>query len=141
MRTNDSTLATPIDAAGVGTHGIRGERSANPQPHLRLASAGAPLPVIERRAVLVGDRRGAIAMTVEQIAAALQLPKKTAEQLCREGRMPGAMKFGRSWRIARAAFEAYLRQVMEGVHAGVSEGQGSVASRDLPARQAQRLSA
>src|SRR6266511_3324422 len=125
MRTNDSTLAPAVDAAEVVTHGMRGGRSPNPQAHLRLALAGAPLPLIERRAVFVGDRRGALAMTVEQIATALQLPKKTAEQLCREGRMPGAMKFGRSWRIARAAFEAFLRQVMEGVHAGVPEEQGT----------------
>jgi excisionase family DNA binding protein len=52
-------------------------------------------------------------LTAEQAAELLQLPISTVSQLCRQGRIPGAQKLGRQWRINESdvlgLFSEYLR--------------------------------
>lgn len=42
-------------------------------------------------------------LTVQEIAAQWKLSKRTVQQLCADGRIPGAQKFGRSWAIPAGA--------------------------------------
>ena len=53
-------------------------------------------------------------LTPAEVAALLQLPPKTVEQYFREGRIPGASKIGRHWRILRQSLEVlFMRASVE----------------------------
>jgi excisionase family DNA binding protein len=43
--------------------------------------------------------------TPDDVAMYLKVPKRTIVQLRAQGRLPGAFKVGRRWRLARAAIE------------------------------------
>jgi excisionase family DNA binding protein len=47
-------------------------------------------------------------LTPGEAAAVLKLPVKTITQLCRQGRVPGAAKVGRQWRVRRWALDVLL---------------------------------
>ena len=49
-------------------------------------------------------------LTVEQIAAALQLHKQTVIRHIQAGRLH-AVKVGKKWRISRASYDAFLQQL------------------------------
>jgi excisionase family DNA binding protein len=44
--------------------------------------------------------------TLEEAARWLRLTVKTVRLLCAEGRIPGAVKLGKAWRLSRAGLEA-----------------------------------
>lgn len=44
-------------------------------------------------------------LTPDEAASELKVPVRTVVQLCAQGRIPGAAKVGRRWRIPRAALE------------------------------------
>ncbi len=44
-------------------------------------------------------------LTPAEAAAWLKLPEKTVLALCRQGRIRGAVKFGKRWRLSRTALE------------------------------------
>lgn len=48
-------------------------------------------------------------MSIDQLAAYLQLPKSTLYKLVQEGKVPGR-KLGRQWRFHRSAVDAWLAQ-------------------------------
>lgn len=48
-------------------------------------------------------------MTIEELAAHLQLHQLTVRRLARSGEIP-AFKVGRQWRIKRALLDAWLEQ-------------------------------
>jgi len=56
-------------------------------------------------------------MSIDQLAAYLQLPKSTLYKLVQEGKVPGR-KLGRQWRFHRSAVDAWLA---EGTNGRVSE--------------------
>ncbi|MFH8350468.1 helix-turn-helix domain-containing protein [Streptomyces sp. NPDC018045] len=47
-------------------------------------------------------------MTVEEVATVMRVTPHHVRLLCREGDLPGAFKWGRTWRIPRAAAEAKI---------------------------------
>jgi excisionase family DNA binding protein len=48
-------------------------------------------------------------MSIDQLAAYLQLPKSTLYKLVQEGKVPGR-KLGRQWRFHRRAIDTWLSQ-------------------------------
>jgi len=46
--------------------------------------------------------------TVAELAARLRLSERTAYDLVRQGRIPGAVKVGGQWRIRAAPLDAWL---------------------------------
>jgi len=53
-------------------------------------------------------------MTVEQLAAYLQIAKSTLYKLAQEGKVPG-QKVGKHWRFSKAAIDEWLRASGEDV--------------------------
>ena len=58
-------------------------------------------------------------MSIDQLAAYLQLPKSTLYKLVQEGKVPGR-KLGRQWRFHRSAVDAWLA-------GGTNEGSAEAA--------------
>jgi excisionase family DNA binding protein len=50
-------------------------------------------------------------LTSQEVAEALRVPETRIRKLCREGRMPGALRIGKSWRIPADIFEQLHAQV------------------------------
>lgn len=72
----------------------------------------------------MGATRAAVpqaVMSIDQLAAYLQLPKSTLYKLVQEGKVPGR-KLGRQWRFHRSAVDAWL------THSS-SEGHGTETAR------------
>ena len=46
--------------------------------------------------------------TPDELALALHVPRKTIVALCRTGKLPGARKVGRGWRIPEAAVASFF---------------------------------
>jgi excisionase family DNA binding protein len=47
-------------------------------------------------------------MTVPEVAEVLRFPQQQVRLLCQSGRIPGAVRIGRRWRISRTRlFEAF----------------------------------
>jgi len=49
-----------------------------------------------------------VILTPVQVAERLAVPVGTVVMMCASGRLPGAKKFGRRWRIPEAALRAYF---------------------------------
>ena len=58
-----------------------------------------------------GANRQAV-MSIDQLAAYLQIPKSTLYKLVQEGKVPGR-KIGRQWRFHRDSVDAWLGQGTE----------------------------
>lgn len=48
----------------------------------------------------------------DEVAEALRVPETRIRKLCREGRMPGAFRIGKSWRIPADVFEQLQAQAV-----------------------------
>jgi excisionase family DNA binding protein len=46
--------------------------------------------------------------SLEETAAYTNVPESTLRQLAREGRLPGARKIGRRWRVRLASLDAWM---------------------------------
>lgn len=77
-------------------------------------------------------------LTPDEFAKLVKLPRKTVVSMCGSGRVPGAVKFGHSWRIPRWALDvlfsrpkadAELQGTKPGdeTDSGVGEGEASRA--------------
>ena len=49
-------------------------------------------------------------LTLQEVCKLLRIGERTAYELCRTGKMGGAVKVGGVWRIDRAAFERWIRK-------------------------------
>ena len=49
-------------------------------------------------------------LTLKEVCSLLRIGERTAYELCRTGRMGGAVKVGGQWRIEREAFEEWVRR-------------------------------
>ena len=49
-------------------------------------------------------------LTLPEVADLLRIGERTAYEMCRTGRLGGAVKVGGQWRIERAAFEEWVQQ-------------------------------
>ena len=49
-------------------------------------------------------------LTLSEVAALLKLGERTTYDLARQGRLVGAAKIGRQWRVGKKALEAWLRE-------------------------------
>ena len=49
-------------------------------------------------------------LTLKEVAELLRIGERTAYEMCRTGRMGGAVKVGGQWRIKRDAFDAWVAQ-------------------------------
>ena len=47
-------------------------------------------------------------LTIEEVAALLRISERTIYAMAKEGRLPGAVKVGRSWRVLRPKLMAWL---------------------------------
>jgi len=68
------------------------------------AESEAPVRDAER-----GDAREATVLTVDEAARLLRVNRKTLYDAVREGRVPGAIRLGRSIRIGRMALLGWLQ--------------------------------
>lgn len=53
------------------------------------------------------------ALTIEELAACLKIPKSTMYKLVREGRIP-SQKIGRHWRFGKEAIDRWLEEPRPG---------------------------
>ena len=51
-------------------------------------------------------------LTSNEVAEALRVPETRIRKLCREGRMPGAFRIGKSWRIPADIFDKLQAQAV-----------------------------
>ena len=49
-------------------------------------------------------------LTISEVSVLLRLGQRTVYELCRQGRLGGAIKIGGQWRVDRTAQEAWVRQ-------------------------------
>ena len=49
-------------------------------------------------------------VTLKEVCSMLRIGERTAYELCRTGKMGGAVKVGGLWRIEREAFEEWVRK-------------------------------
>lgn len=49
-----------------------------------------------------------VIFTPEEVAKLVKVPPKTVTAMCAQGRIPGARKFGRRWRIPQTALVAFF---------------------------------
>lgn len=63
-------------------------------------------------------------LTPEDAAEILRVPVRTVVQLCAQGRIPGAAKVGRRWRIPRAGLDRIYASVDSEPHVYVLEALG-----------------
>ena len=49
-------------------------------------------------------------LTLKEVAELLRIGERTAYEMCRTGRMGGAVKVGGQWRINRDTFDAWVAQ-------------------------------
>lgn len=49
-------------------------------------------------------------MTIQEVAALLRISERTIYAMAKEGRLPGAVKVGRSWRVLRPKLMAWLEE-------------------------------
>ena len=49
-------------------------------------------------------------LTISEVSVLLRLGQRTVYELCRQGRLGGAIKIGGQWRVERTALEAWVRQ-------------------------------
>lgn len=49
-------------------------------------------------------------LTIPEVSVLLRLGQRTVYELCRQGRLGGAIKIGGQWRVERTALEAWVRQ-------------------------------
>ena len=50
-------------------------------------------------------------LSLKEAAEVLKIGVRTLEKLCREGKMPGAIRIGRQWRIDFDALMGQVKQV------------------------------
>src|SRR6266568_7401704 len=83
----------------------------------------------------------ALWLSIRQVARIYQLPASTVAQLCREGRIPGARKFGKHWRVLRAALELEAATILgeENSRAHLPQGSYELEDRHQAERRPQRL--
>jgi excisionase family DNA binding protein len=62
-----------------------------------------------------GLTAGSDVATPDELALALHVPRKTIVALCRTGKLPGARKVGRGWRIPEAAVASFFDADLPGV--------------------------
>src|ERR1017187_5615096 len=62
--------------------------------------------------------------TPDDLALALHVPRKTIVALCRTGKLPGARKIGRGWRIPQAAAASFFDADLPGTQAARVAGDG-----------------
>lgn len=48
-----------------------------------------------------------IIYTPEEVAAIVKIPERTVVRMCQQGKLPGARKTGRRWRIPKFALEEF----------------------------------
>ena len=48
-------------------------------------------------------------LTIREVCDKVRIVERTAYELCRSGKLPGAVKVGGQWRVERVAFEAWLK--------------------------------
>jgi len=49
-------------------------------------------------------------LTIPEACEILRLGERTVYELCRQGRLGGAVKIGNQWRIEKSVFEQWVRQ-------------------------------
>lgn len=49
-------------------------------------------------------------MTIPEVCELLRLGERTVYELCRRGKLGGAIKIGGQWRVERSAFEAWVKK-------------------------------
>ena len=49
-------------------------------------------------------------LTIQEVCELLRVSERTVYDLCRSGKLAGAVKVGGQWRVERAAFEAWVRK-------------------------------
>ena len=49
-------------------------------------------------------------LTLKEVCSLLRIGERTAYELCRRGKMGGAVKVGGVWRIERVVFERWIRK-------------------------------
>lgn len=49
-------------------------------------------------------------LTLREVMDLLRIGERTVYEMCRTGRLPGALKVGGQWRVRRGDLEAWLRE-------------------------------
>lgn len=49
-------------------------------------------------------------LTLREVCSLLRIGERTAYDLCRQGKLGGAVKVGGQWRIEKEAFEEWVRR-------------------------------
>lgn len=49
-------------------------------------------------------------LTIDEMATTLRVSASTARRMCAAGEIPGAVKMGKSWRVAASVFNAWTEQ-------------------------------
>lgn len=49
-------------------------------------------------------------LTIQEVSALLRISERTIYAMAKEGRLPGAVKFGGSWRVLRSKLMAWLEE-------------------------------
>jgi excisionase family DNA binding protein len=53
-------------------------------------------------------------LTIDDLSSQWQIPKRTVYKFAQEGRIPGAMKFGRHWRFRADMVERWIESQTNG---------------------------
>ena len=66
-------------------------------------------------------------LTIQEVAATLRISERTIYAMAKEGRLPGAVKIGRSWRVLRPKLMAWLEENSTQSPLGVHDIDGDTA--------------